>query len=411
MTILFILVILVLTYAAAYISCSEIAFFSLPSAKIKAYQYDKDPRKRQIAQLVIHSRDLIVTVFLLNTLINILLQNVLSHYFYDSGFLLKIGVPLFIILVFGEIIPKYIALSKNVQLAYWMAPAIDFFVRLFKPVCDLIVAVTTPISQVMFFFLKKEEEISAEELQHVISSSKESGILTQEEAELIDGFLNLQDLQVNEIMWPREDVLYYDINEPLSKLTYLFVDQECTRLPVCDKDLDHALGIITANEYFILRDKLQTPEDVKKFVDKPFYVPETTSAYKLIRRFEEKKETLALIVNEYGVISGLITSEDLVEEVVGEISDRRDQNPLYTRSGDNVVIASGKLELAELNEIFGVNLESPNNMLTIGGWLTEQLGDIPKIGKKFETNELLFQVLSAEPNRVKKIYIMKKGKR
>jgi CBS domain containing-hemolysin-like protein len=406
--ILYAISIIFLIYASAYISAAEIALFSLPPAKIKAYQYEKNPTKRLIAKLVMRSLDLIVTVFIVNTLINILLQNVFSNFFANNSWWLKVGVPLFLILFLGEILPKYTAMLKNEKIALHIAPTINILMNLLKPIRQLVVDITIPISRVLFFFLRKSETISEDELIHVLKTSEETGIIKPEEADLVSGFITLQNAQVKELMWPREDVLFYDINEPLSKLTYLFADQQCTRLPVCDNDLDHVLGIINATQYLIHREKIQDPIDLKPWLSKPFYLPENTSADVLFKRFEEKDEYLALVVNEYGVVTGLVTSEDVVEEIIGDIIDRRDQNPLYTRPSDNVIIASGKLELSEFNDIFGVSLESPNNMLTIGGWLIEQLGDIPKSGRKFENDLFLFHVLSSEPNRVKKIYIRKK---
>lgn len=408
--IIFLLVLIFLTYWSAYFSASEIALFSLPYTKIKAYQFDKDRLKRLIAKLVLHPHHLLVTVFMLNTVVNILIQNVSSSMFIGvSGWGLKVFLPLFIVLVFGEIIPKYFALQHNVNIAFRVAPTIDFFTRILKPIRELAVSVTEPISRILFFFLKKEKTISIDELQHALKTSQKFGVLTQNEAELISGYLNLQNAQVREIMWPREDILFYDIHEPLTKLTYLFVDQECTRLPICDKVLDHVIGILSATQFFLHRDSLTTSqESVNSILSKPFFVPETTSARFLLKQMSEKNESFALVVDEYGTISGLITREDLFEVVVGEISDRRDEEIFYTKAGGNIIIAQGKLELNEFAEIFGVTLPSSNNMLTIGGWLMEQLGSIPKSGTKYETNDFFFQILSADPNRIKSVYIRQK---
>lgn len=408
----FILIIFFLIFWSAYFSGSEIALFSLPSTKIKAYQNNKDFRKRLIAKLVLRPRDLLVTIFIMNTLVNILLQNVTSTMFgATSSLILKVGVPLFFTLILGEIIPKYVALQLNVPFSYRVAPFINFLTNFLRPIREWIVKITSPISRVMFFFLKKEDTISKEELQHVLKTSQEFGVLHADEAELIYGYLNLQDSQAKELMWPKEDVLYYNIHDPLSKLIYLFVDEHCTRLPVCDKDIDSVLGILSADQFFIHRPEIKKPEDLIGILKKPFFIPETTPTRLLFRRFNEKNEVIGLVINEYGVISGLIAKEDLVEEVIGEISDRRDKIPLYTKAGKDVIITSGKLELSEFEDIFGIALESPNNMLTIGGWLTEQLGEIPKSGTKYETQDFLFQVLAAEPNRVKSIYIRKKHKK
>jgi CBS domain containing-hemolysin-like protein len=119
----------------------------------------------------------------------------------------------------------------------------------------------------------------------------------------------------------------------------------------------------------------------------------------------EKRTPIAIVLDEYGSISGLITQEDLVETVVGEIKDRRDTTS-YTRSSKDVIIASGRLELAEFKDIFGISLKS-QEVVTLGGWLTEQLGDIPKVGMKFSTSEFFFYILAAEPHRIDRIYVRK----
>lgn len=403
------LILFLLTFCAGFCSASETALFSLPSTKVKAYASSADPRKQLIARLLSKPRDLLVTVFMLNTLASILLQNAASNMFGEAaGWGLKVGVPFVIMLVFGEIIPKYLGLQNNVRLADLTAPSISFIQNLLKPVRKVVIELTAPISHVLFFYLRKEESISKDELRHVLKTSQEYGVLHADEAELVWGYLTLHDAVAKAWMQPRDDILYYDINEPLTKLLYLIVDQECSRIPVCDKTIDnHVLGIITATQFFLHRHTIQTSQDLVKYLDKPVYVPESISGRTLFRRFNEHGQEIALVVDEYGSISGLITREDLVEVVVGEISDLRDAKDLYTKSGDNEVIVSGRLELDEFNEIFATDLQSENNLVTIGGWLTEQLGDIPKSGTKYETHDLLFQVLAAEPNKIRKIYVRK----
>lgn len=397
-----------LVFSSAYFSASETALFSLSLTKIKAYQASSSPRHRLIAKLVLEPKNLLVTVFMLNTLVNILIQNTTSHMFGEhASWLLKVGVPFILMLILGEIIPKNIGLQSNVKIANLVAPSINFLQNFISPVRALIVAITAPISRFLFFYLKNDKSISKEEMKHVLKTSEEHGVLQPEEAELVWGYLNLQDANVKSLMRPRKDILYYDINEPLSKLMYLFVDQECSRMPVCDKSLDNILGIITARQFFLHRQQIKTSNDLIKHLLPPLYVPENTSAKALIRRFDEYNQVMALVVDEYGSISGLITREDIVEQVVGDISDLRDAQTLYTKSGVGEIIASGQLDLSEFNDYFKSNLISDNNMLTIGGWLTEQLGDIPKSGTKYETEEFIFQVLAADPNKIRRLYIRK----
>lgn len=408
----YILVLILLTFCSGFFSASETALFSLSSMRIKAYRDDQDSKKRQIAEMVLHPRDLLVTIFMLNTLANILIQNVSSSMAGPHGsWEYKIALPLFLTLVFGEVIPKYIGMQNNVSLSFTVAPTIYFFQNLLKPIRRLIIAITTPISRGLFFFLHKEESLSRDELKHVLEASEAHGVMNPDEAELVWGYLDLQETLVKELMRPREDMICYSIQEPLSKLQHLFVNRERTRIPIYEKELNNILGVFSAKQYLCHQAKLSKPEDILPLLSKSFYVPENTPVRNLLRRFEEYNEEMAIVVDEYGTVSGLITREDIIEIVVGKVMEQQDQKILYTRAGENEIIASGKLELAVFNELFDVDLISENNLATISGWLIEKVGEIPKSGNQYTVDNFLFQILSAEPRRIRRLYIRKLHKR
>jgi CBS domain containing-hemolysin-like protein len=374
--------------------------------RVKAFKDNPDPRKALVAKLLSSPRDLLVTIIMLNIVTNIMIQNLTSGIFGEfSGWALNVGVPLALTLIFGEVVPKSIGMANNAELSYRAAPFLHSAQRFFLPVSKVLISVTSVVSRFFFFFLKSEEDISFDELQHALKTSRHYGILNEDEAELVRGYLLLQDSQVKELMRPREEVLFYDVEEPLSKLIHLFADRQCSRIPICRESLDKVLGMLSSRMYFLNREKVQKTSDLNAFLKKPLFVPEGMYAEALLHQMYSKKESLALVVDEYGSISGLIALEDLVEKVVGEIADARDEKSRYTRSGEDIIIASGKLELSEFEEIFGQALVSENNMITVGGWLTEQIGDIPKTGAKYSFQGFLFHVLGADVKRVRRIYI------
>lgn len=317
----------ILLLGSAYFSGSETALFSLPHTKVNAFSASKDWRKQTIAHLLKKPRDLLVTVFMMNVLTNILFQNVLSSMFGPEGsWMYKVVLPFVILLTLGEIIPKYIGMQQNVKIAQQTAPIINFFQNLLAPIRRVTVAVTAPISHALFFYLKKEDSISRDELKHALSKSEELGVLQKDESELVWGYLDLQEDSVWDVMRPREDIIYYDINEPFSKLVHLFIDQQCSRIPVCEGDLQNMLGIISAKQFFIHSPDLEAKRmTLRSCLAKPTYVPESTQAKVLLRRMDLEDQEMALVVDEYGAISGLITYEDLVEVVVGQIADMRDK--------------------------------------------------------------------------------------
>ena len=407
-----VLALVVLLLFSGLFSASETALFSLSSLKVKTYKQNRDPRKQLIAQLLSSPRDLLVTIIMLNISVNILVQNVSASLFGESSsWLLNVGVPLALTLILGEVIPKSLGLVNNDAISYRMAPVIQVLQTILMPVRRVLVTVTNHVSRVLFFFLRKEQEISIDEMQHALRTSRQYGVLNEDEAELVRGYLALQESTVKERMRPREEVLYFDLDEPLSKLMHLFVDQECSRIPVCDRGLDQIVGVVTSRLFFLHRESIQTIDDLKKNLEKPFFVPETVPAKTLLRQFYDRQESFAIVVDEYGSVSGLVALEDLVETVIGEIVDRRDEKNLYTLSGEDVIIASGKMELSELERLFDVSFSTENHMVTIGGYLTEKMGDIPKSGSKYTTDDFLFHVLAAEPTRVRRVYIRRLRKK
>ena len=396
----------ILVCSSAILSCSETSLFSLSPLALRSYRSSNLPRQRLIAQLMDHPRDVLITILILNVLSNLLIQNTVSSIFerFDD-WTLKVGLPLVLVLVFGEIIPKSIALPNNAVIASHMAPTISHLMRVFKPIRLFLNFIASFISRILCFLIHEEEEASSDELRHVVKTSTVSGVLTRQESELIEGALDLKDAAVKELMRPRDEVLFYDIHDPLDQLLHLFIDQQCTRVPVCDGQLDQLLGILSTRRYFFHQEKIHTGSDLLPILKKPYFVPETTHGWTLLQTLREMGENMAIVVDEYGSISGLITQEDLIETVVGEIIDRRDEKSLYTRSGSDVIIASGKLELSEFEDLFNVRLISKENVVTLGGWLIEQLGDIPVAGTKYATDDFLFYVLAADPNRIRRIYV------
>lgn len=391
---------------SACLSGSETALFSLSPLTIKSYRSSENPRLNLIAQMMEHPRQVLVTLLILNILANVLIQNTVSALFDNyNSWSLKIGVPLALTLIFGEVMPKSLALPEAAAISYRAAPIVHWASKLLNLIREPLTKMTSFVSRFLFFFLSEEKEISAEELRHVLKTSEEQGILMPVEAELIGGTLDLQNSHLKEHMRPREEVLFYDLQEPLSILYDIFVDKQITRVPVCEGDLENVKGILSVHQFFFHKNQIESSQDLLPLLKKPYYLPESTRAWTGLRNLRQRGISLAMVVDEYGSVSGLITQEDLVEAVIGEIIDARDLSSLYTRSSEDVIIASGKMELSEFKDLFGVALKSKENIVTLGGWLVEQLGDIPTSGTKYATDDFLFYVLAAEPNRIRRIYV------
>jgi CBS domain containing-hemolysin-like protein len=403
-----IILLLFLILTSAIASGSETALFSLSSLKLKQFRQEGGERQKLVVQLLQRPRDLLVTILIINMSVNILIQNVVSEIFGTfSSWFLTVGVPLILTLVFGEVLPKSIAMANNERISLTIANLIYFLRWLFTPIRAIFTAIAGALSRAIFFFLKSEKEISIDELAHALKTSREYGVISSDEAKLIRGSLDLDELLVKELMRPRVEILYFDIQAPITKLLSLFVDEECSRLPVVEGDLENIIGVITADLFFLHQGKIETGKDLRRFVRECYFIPETMGAKDLFVEFRERKESIAVVIDEYGSISGIISIEDIVEVVVGQIEDKRDEELLFTKASQDVIIASGKMELAELEELFDISLRHKTNMTTVGGFLTEQVGDIPQSGAKYTIDHILFNVLASSKTKVLKVYIRK----
>ncbi len=407
MTILIIgLIFLVL--CSGFLSASETALFSLNSMQVSAFQKSKDNAKQLIARLLKNPRRLLVTILMLNVGVNILSQNVVSSLFGNfATFALTVGVPFALTLIFGEVFPKSLAYAKNLAIARCSAPVLRLCEKGFYYPCNAIIYIANAISRAFFFFLRRGDHLSLSEINHSLLASHSRGIVNEEETVLIQGYLNLENEKVHELMTPKEDIAFYDIHRPLEELLTLFSEKGYSRVPVCDLHLDKILGIVTAGSFFLHQERIHNSIDLLPFLRKPLFILESLPGHTLLRTLREKEESVAIVVDEYGVIVGLVTFEDLSDVIIG---NAKGEKALYTRVGKEVIIASGRLEIAQFEKIFGVSLQAVG-VATIGGYLTEKMGDIPKNGQTWKDKHFLFHVLSAT-NRVRRLYIrrLKGGK-
>jgi CBS domain containing-hemolysin-like protein len=396
-----------LTAASAFSSCSEIAFFSLPASRRKSYAIDPNPKKRQVAKLLVQSTSLLVTIFMLNTIVNILLQSTASGFFdqFGGGWVLKVILPLLLVLFIGELIPKYYGLLYNERLALFFVWPVTVCQTLATPLRIALTAISRVISRALFSFLQSEAPLSKQELQHILQTSEGKGLLHQAEAELIVGVLSLEEKQAKELMIPKTNMPMYDIKEPISKLIHLFSIHNTQEIAVFEQPEEKLLGVISSVDLFTHRARIETGSDLLRFLKKPLFVPETTSVQSLLQQLSQKKITTAFVIDEYGFTTGVIRELDLIRQIVKASGSTKPDSKLFKRVAKNAIIADGTLPLADAEAIFDVSLESAYHVVTLGGWLEEKLGTIPKSGTTYQEEGLFFRILSAQATKINTVYV------
>jgi len=306
-----IFVVLIITLCLAItlvgiLAAAETSLFSLSSLQVKAFKDDSDKKKQLVGNLLSKPRDLLVTILMVNIAMNILVQNIIASIFGDyEAWWLNVLIPLVLTLLFGEVIPKSIALSNNIKIAMKIAPFILSMQWLLGPIRSVLNAITQPISRFFFFFLKKEPEISIEELKHALKTSEQHEILSVGESRLIYGYLELEEFLVKEVMTPRTSMHIYSIQDPIDVLKNLILTEGLSRIPVYDKDRDQVLGILKAELLVSLDEKLVTGKQVLPFLRKPFFDPNPCRLRLFLRNFMLRKSLWRLLLMSMGSLLGL----------------------------------------------------------------------------------------------------------
>ncbi len=404
-------ILIILTGIAAFSAASETAFFSLPIGRVRQWRSSDDRRRRLVSVLLAHSRYLLVLIFMINTVLDVLIQNVSSNMadLHGGGYAEKIGIPLVLILVFGEFLPKYFGMLASEPLAVRAAPVFSFLGRLTMPLQRVITASAETLSRIIFFFTKAEPPLTAKELEGVIKTCESKGVLSSEEASLIRYSLEFESKEARELMIPRSEM-------PAIKRAYLTKEAIVSALRstsrssilIIDETMDHPIGALCPFEALLFQtgDIAATLASAAREL---FFVPEAMSARKLVQEFSERRAAMACVIDEHGTVSGFIESADIAKTLLGFPQKKTGLIPIDSRCKNQSIIVPGTTPLDTINTLFETSLTSNYHSATIGGWLVEMLDGIPPVGTTFTANALVFRVLAADDKMIRQLFIQKKN--
>ena len=255
----------------------------------------------------------------------------------------------------------------------------------------------------------EQHEASEEEIDALIEEAKEEGIIEKEEGELLKSVVEFGDTVVREIMTPRISMVCIQKNTTIQKLRDLVIKEKHSRIPVYKESVDHIEGIIIAKDLLEYSDDIQKKDAIESLIRPVFFIPESMKVSELLKELQEKKQKIAIVVDEHGGVSGLVTMEDLMEEIVGEIQDEYDRDKVqFIEKGPFDFIVLGDAEVEELEDLFDMELAS-DNYITVGGLITHHLGRFPSMGEKLVLKGLELEILEVGQKSIKKLRITKKG--
>lgn len=393
---------------SALFSGSETALTASSRARIHHLERKGNRRARIVTQLMETREHLIGAILLGNNLVNILASalatSILISFFGDLGVAIATVVMTTLILIFSEILPKTYALSNADRVALGVAPVIRLFVALFSPVTralNFIVRVT--LRAVGAGSCAPNITTASEEIRSTIDLHAKDGEVIKHERDMLGSILDLTDVEVDEVMVHRQNMFAVNANEPPSTLVEQILSSPYTRIPVWQDDSDNIIGLLHVKDVLKALHSHQgdlDDLDIESVITEPWFVPETTSLRQQLNAFRRRRAHVALVVDEYGTLMGLVTLEDILEEIVGDIADEHDvPAPTVRALGDGSYIMDGATTIRDLNRLFDWSLPD-EEAATVAGLVIYNAEVIPEVGQVFTFFEFRFEVLRRHRNQI-----------
>lgn len=392
---------MILILLNAVFACAEIAVISMNDTKLARMAEDGDKRAVRLTKLTAQPARFLATIQVAITLSGFLGSAFAAENFSDIlvNWLVELGVTVparvldsvavvlitiilsYFTLVFGELVPKQIAMRKSEALALGLSGIISAIAVAFAPLVSLLTVSTNALLRLLGFDVNEEEEgVSEEEIRMMVDAGSEKGTIEHEEKEFIQNVFEFNDLSAGEIFTHRTDVELLDINASMEEWQDIIFNSRHTRYPVCDGTADKVIGILNAKEYF-RTDQTDKEAVMENAVKVPYFVPETVKADVLFRNMRREHHAIAIVLDEYGGMSGIITLNDLVELLVGDLNDDvSEDEELIRQMSENTWEISGTAELEDVSEALGVALED-DEVDTFNGFVLSELGTIPEDGE------------------------------
>ena len=410
------IVLCLLLAASALISSSETAIFSLQPADIKDLESRDDAKSKLLLKLREKPKTLLATILIGNNLVNVtitLLSTYIISQMFDirnypvAAFILEVVVVTSLLLIIGEITPKIYASKQAVKIARFMARPLNVLIVIFRPLSRILVKSTSFMDK---HLEKKKGEISIDDLSTAVDIATETSVLA-EERQMLKGIASFSEKEVSNVMRPRIDIVGIDYGMPFAEMLETVIKSGFSRIPVYKESLDNMSGILYVKDLLPYLDA--ESYEWHKLIRPAFFVPENRKINDLFQDFREKKIHIAIVVDEYGGTSGLITMEDVIEEIVGDISDEFDkekQEQHYTKLEDGSFLFKAQTSIIDFCKIFNVDEDYFEPMQgeadTLAGLILEIEGRIPEIGFKFDFEEFIFEITDADLRRIKEVKVI-----
>jgi CBS domain containing-hemolysin-like protein len=400
----------ILLLFSAILSGAEAAYFSLGRTRLKELAEEQGERPGPLTPLLQQPHELLVTLLVGITVVNIgasaLAAAIAEQLFGRHGLAIAIAAMVFLLTVFGEVLPMTLAVEYPLRFASWVSRPVVWLSIALKPIRVGLGAFTAITIRLVGSERRRgRPEISEEELRTLVDVGAREGVVERSEREMIHRVFELEDTLVREVMVPRPDMFCLDVTTEPAELLPLLREHLHSRVPVFEETVDQIVGVLYTKDLLPYLAGLPADFSLRPHLHPPYFVPGSKRADALLREFQAKKLHLAVVVDEYGGTAGLVTLEDLLEELVGEIRDEYDEDErLIQRVAPRSFRVSGRLAIDELNTVTG--LQIPDDAFdTVGGWVLDLFGRVPHKGEKTEADGVRVAVEKVERTRVLEVLV------
>lgn len=399
-----ILALIVLVSLSAFFSATETAYMSLNRVRIKNMANDGDRRARRVMKLLDSYDRLLATVLIGNNIVNISSASIATvlfvSFFKNNGATVSTVVMTLVVLIFGEITPKSLAKEAADSFALKVAGPVTVLNTLFFPLSFLLIHLKSAVSRLIR--VEKSGGITEDELLTLVDEAEQDGGIDSGEKELFHNVIEFTDLDAGDILTPRIDVVAIDIEETPAELQKLFEETGFSRIPVYRETIDNIVGVVNEKDFH--RNLRGTENTIESILQPALFIPPSVKISELLKQLQQKKVHIAVVVDEFGGTEGIVTIEDIVEELVGEIWDEHDTVAAEIRKiGENTFAVPASTELSEFFEHFGV--EEETDVSTVNGWVTAHIGKIPAVGDTFDFENLTVTVTATDEQRASEIEV------
>ena len=386
---------------------------TLTEYKIEFLKKQKFKGANALSKIRQDKHKLLITILIGNNLVNIsasaLATKIAMEYFPQSGVGIAVGIMTFLILVFGEILPKAIATTNTTKISLIIAPVFTYLIVLLYPIIKIFIFINDLIYKTFEKKVKEQPNITEEEIHSFIHYGAKAGAIKSREKELIYNIFKFDDVNVKEVMTPRTDIEFIEANQTIKHALEIFSDTTYSRLPIFEKELDNIIGVIYIKDLIKLVKNNQLDVPVKEIAQKPYFIPETLRIDALFRRLQQKKYQMAIIVDEHGGILGLVTLEDLLEEIVGEIFDETEiPDAKIDQLDENTWLIKGDTDIVDIDKELKMNIPKEQGIETISGHIMKISEKIPNEREKFEDEHGIYTIVKKDKNRILLIKLIKK---